>query len=163
MNKKFYVSLGLIFLSFLLISTPLQAQKKPIQIALFTPIQIVPEDQHISGLRLTLIYSRNASVTGLDVGFINHTTEGMSKGVQYGFIGIVDSDFTGWQDNTVNITKGSFEGLQLGVVNYAKQMNGIQIGLVNYAVNMKGIQIGLINIIRQGGTFPFFPIVNWSL
>jgi len=162
MNKKFYVSVGSILLTFLLISTPLQAQKKPIQIALFTPIQIVPENQHIGGIRLNLIYSRNASVTGLDIGFINHTTKGLSQGVQYGFIGLVDSDFTGWQANSVNITKGNFEGLQLGIVNYAKQMNGVQFGLVNYAVNMKGLQIGLVNIIRQGGTFPFFPIVNWS-
>ena len=162
MNKKFYVLLGFILLTFLLISTPVQAQKKPIQIALFTPIQIVPEDQHIGGIRLNLIYSRNASVTGLDVGFINHTTKGLSQGVQFGFVSLVDSDFTGLQDNAVSITKGNFEGLQLGIVNYANQMNGVQFGLVNYAVNMKGLQIGLVNIIRQGGTFPVFPIVNWA-
>jgi len=29
-------------------------------------------------------------------------------------------------------------------------------------VSMKGLQIGLVNIIRQGGQFPVFPIVNWS-
>jgi hypothetical protein len=101
-------------------------------------------------------------VTGLDVGFINHTTKGLSQGVQFGCIGLVDADFIGWQDNYVNITKGNFEGLQLGIYNYANQMNGIQLGLVNYAVNMQGLQIGLVNIIKQGGAFPVFPIVNWS-
>ena len=109
-----------------------------------------------------MIYGKNASVTGLDFGFINHTTKGLSKGVQTGFIGLVDSDFIGWQDHMVNITKGNFEGLQTGVFNSAKNMNGIQFGLVNYAVNMNGLQVGLVNIIKQGGAFPVFPFVNWS-
>jgi len=162
MSKKYCVSLVLAALTLIMTSTPVQAQNRPIQIALVTPIQIFPEDNHIGGIRLNLIYGRNASVTGLDVGLVNHTTKGLSQGVQFGFIGLVDSDFTGWQDNNVNITKGNFEGLQLGIVNYAKRMNGVQFGLVNYAVNMKGLQIGLVNIIQQGGAFPFFPIVNWS-
>lgn len=162
MNKKFYVSLGLVLLTFLLISTPVQAQKKPIQLALFTPIQIFPENQHIAGIRFNLIYGRNASVTGLDLGFINQTTKGLSKGFQWGFIGLADSDFLGWQNNSLNFTKGNFEGLQTGFFNYANKMNGIQFGLVNYAVNMEGLQIGLVNIIKQGGQFPVFPIVNWS-
>ena len=41
-------------------------------------------------------------------------------------------------------------------------MNGVQLGLVNYAGTMHGLQIGLVNIIKQGGAFPVFPIVNWS-
>jgi hypothetical protein len=48
------------------------------------------------------------------------------------------------------------------LVNYAENMNGFQLGLVNYAQTAKGLQIGLVNIIRQGGQFPVFPIVNWS-
>ena len=162
MPKKYCASLVLAVLTVILTSTSVQAQNRPIQIALVTPIQIFPEDDHIGGIRFNLIYGRNASVTGLDVGFINHTTKGLSQGVQFGFIGLVDADFIGWQDNYVNITKGNFEGLQLGIYNYANQMNGIQLGLVNYAVNMKGLQIGLVNIIKQGGAFPVFPIVNWS-
>jgi len=39
----------------------------------------------------------------------------------------------------------------------------LMLGFVNYAETMKGLQIGLINVIRQGGQFPVFPIVNWSL
>jgi len=162
MPKKYCASLVLAVLTVILTSTSVQAQNRPIQIALVTPIQIFPEDDHIGGIRFNLIYGRNASVTGLDVGFINHTTKGLSQGVQFGCIGLVDADFIGWQDNYVNITKGNFEGLQLGIYNYANQMNGIQLGLVNYAVNMKGLQIGLVNIIKQGGAFPVFPIVNWS-
>ena len=145
-----------------LFSISIQAQSRPIQIALFAPIQIFPEDDHIGGVRLNLLYGVNASVTGLDWGLVNHTTKGLSQGVQFGLVGLVESDFIGWQDNSVNITKSNFEGFQSGIVNYAKNMNGFQLGLVNYAENLKGLQIGLVNIIRHGGTFPFFPIVNWA-
>ena len=40
--------------------------------------------------------------------------------------------------------------------------HGLQVGVVNYAQSMRGLQIGLVNIIKQGGQFPVFPIVNWS-
>jgi len=162
MAKRNYVLLGLAVLTFILICTPVQAEKRPIQIALVTPIQIFPEDDSITGVRLNLLYGRNVAVSGLDLGLVNHTTTGMFKGWQHGLVGIADTDFMGWQDCGVNITNGKCEGLQWGVVNYAGYMSGLQLGLVNYSRTMKGLQIGLVNIIRQGGQFPVFPIVNWS-
>jgi hypothetical protein len=144
------------------IPTSLHAQEKPIQIALVTPIQIFSENTAIKGVRLNLIYGRNISITGLDLGLVNHVTNSPSTAVQFGFIGLVESNFTGWQDNAVNLTMEKCEGFQFGIVNYAGSMNGFQLGLVNYAEKMKGLQIGIINIIKKGGTFPFFPIVNWS-
>jgi hypothetical protein len=60
------------------------------------------------------------------------------------------------------ITRKSFEGVQSGLYNTADQMTGLQFGFVNYARTLKGVQIGLLNIIKQGGAFPAFPIVNWS-
>jgi len=155
--------LVLVALTMIISSTSVQAQDRPIQIALFTPVQIVPEDIDIKGFRFDVIYGRNASVTGFDVGLVNHTTTGLSKGIQFSFIGLNESDFIGWQHGFVNITKGNFEGLQVGVVNYANQMKGVQFGLVNYAGSGKGLQIGLVNIIKEGGAFPVFPIVNWTL
>ena len=147
---------------FILTAAPVLAQNRPIQIALVTPIQIFPEKYSITGIRLNLLYGTNVSVTGLDVGLVNHTTTGKFKGLQYGLVGLSDSDFAGWQDCVVNVTNGKFEGFQFGWVNYADNMNGFQLGLVNYAKTAKGLQIGLVNIIRQGGQFPVFPIVNWS-
>jgi hypothetical protein len=138
------------------------AQSRPIQIALVNPIQLFPESNSITGIRINFIYGRNTSVSGLDLGLINHTTSGTSMGLQWGFVGLADANFTGWQDNAVNIVKGDFQGLQWGFVNYANYANGLQLGFVNYARKMKGIQIGLVNIIKQGGQFPVFPIVNWS-
>jgi len=164
MFKKCITLLFLLIGTLTFISTPVsgQVKDKPIQLSLFSPIQLFPEETPIVGLRLSLIYGRNSSVTGLDWGLVNHTTSGLSKGVQFGLVSLVEADFVGWQNNAINITKGDFEGFQWGIVNYANRANGFQLGLVNYAVTMNGLQIGLINIIKQGGQFPVFPIVNWS-
>ena len=39
---------------------------------------------------------------------------------------------------------------------------GARAALVNYTQRLHGVQVGLVNIIRQGGPFPGFPLVNWS-
>ena len=154
--------IGFFLLLIVFASVPAMAQQKPIQVSLFTPIQIFPESDAITGLRLNFIYGRNTTVVGVDWGLVNHTTSGLSKGWQAGVVSIVDSDFIGFQHSGLNLVKGNFEGLQLGIVNHANYASGVQFGLVNYARSMKGLQIGLVNIIGQGGQFPVFPIVNWS-
>jgi len=146
---------------FILVS-PVGADERPIQLSLVTPIQIFPETDDIAGIRLNLIYGRNVSVTGVDLGLINHCTGGVSKGFQHGLVSIVDADFVGWQYGGVNVARGDFEGLQWGFMNYAGYANGLQLGFVNYAERLQGLQIGLVNIIQQGGQFPVFPIINWS-
>lgn len=163
MVKRQCTLLALVFIMCLMMRTSVQAQEtRPIQLSLVTPVQIFSEEYSITGVRLNLLYGRNASVSGLDVGLVNHTTAGESVGLQHGLVGINDADFMGFQDCGVNITSGNFEGFQCGIVNYADYMNGFQLGLVNYVRSAKGLQIGLLNIIRQGGQFPVFPIVNWS-
>ena len=162
MIKKSALTAFIAFFSLIVIVSSAAAQEKPIQLALFTPIQIFPEETPITGVRLSLIYGRSSKVTGLDWGLISHTTSGLSKGVQFGLVGLADAEFMGWQNSAVNITKGNFEGFQWGVVNYANHASGFQLGFVNYAVTMKGLQVGLVNVIKQGGQFPVFPFVNWS-
>jgi hypothetical protein len=162
MTRRSICLLFTLLLTISIMGTSAPAKTKPIQLALVTPIQIFPESTEISGVRLNLLYGRNVSVTGLDIGLVNHSTTGISKGVQFGVVGLADSDFVGWQNNSVNITNRNFEGFQWGAVNYANYANGFQLGIVNYARSMKGLQIGLVNIIKQGGQFPVFPIVNWS-
>lgn len=157
-------------------ATPLAAQGKPIQLALVTPVQIVPEGQGVTAVRLNLIYSVNRSVQYVDLGLVNITTGGPSAGVQWALVAINGGAFTGWQSAAGAVTKGRFEGLQSGMytsaaegkgvqwglVNTSNNWNGLQLGLVNYAQRMHGVQIGLVNIIKQNGQFPVFPIVNWS-
>ncbi|PWB73779.1 hypothetical protein C3F09_04770 [candidate division GN15 bacterium] len=152
----------MVILMVVLVALPVLGQDKPIQLSLFSPVQLVKEDRGISGVRLSLLYGKNTHVSGLDWGLVSHCTSGMSQGVQFGLVGLVNADFTGFQATAVNITKHDFEGFQWGIVNYAGYANGFQLGLVNYAQRLKGLQIGLVNIIKQGGQFPVFPIVNWS-
>ena len=145
-----------------LVPATASAQSKPIQLSLFTPVQIYPEATPISGLRLNVLYGRNVYVHGVDIGLVNHTTTGHFEGAQFGVVGIADADFDGYQDNWVNVVKGKVTGFQAGIVNYAVNASGFQLAVVNYAGTMHGLQIGLVNIIGQGGQFPVFPFVNWS-
>ncbi len=160
MKKSLVV--GMVFLSIALLSIPAIAETRPIQLALVTPVQIFPESYSINGFRFSLLYGRNASVSGLDIGLVTHTTSGQSMGVNWGGVNLTDANFTGLQIGWVNYCKGDFEGLQYGFFNHAEYANGLQLGFVNHAGRLKGLQIGLVNIIQKGGQFPVFPIVNWS-
>ena len=73
------------------------AQEKPIQLSLFTPVQIVPEDQSVKGFRFNLIYGKNAAVTGLDIGLVNMTSS-LQTGVQWGGVSMTYGGFVGWQN-----------------------------------------------------------------
>ena len=162
---------------FALVMLPLAAQAEspsPVQLSLFTPIQIVAPEKSVSGLRLNLIYGKNVDVTGLDWGLVNHNT-GSGFAWQAGLVNVVEKDFTGWQEGAVNMTNGAFTGLQsglynqtedmkgvaYGLINRAKNMRGVQLGLFNYTETMHGLQIGVANVIVKG-KIPFLPIVNWS-
>ena len=158
------------------IAAPLAAQS-PIQIALFTPIQIVPQNKAVGVFRFNFIYSVNTSVQYVDLGLINVTTGGPSQGIQWAFVALNrGGNFTGWQSGLAAVTQGRFVGLQTGLfssaregqglqwsgVNMSENWSGLQLGLVNYARRTSGVQVGLVNIIKQGGQFPIFPIVNWG-
>ena len=151
-----------IIILFLGFNTTILPQGNPIQLSLFNPIQIVPEGESVNGIRLNLIYTKNANVTGFDMGLINQTT-GSQLGVQWGGVNITDGGFTGWQSGFVNISGGNFVGLQTSMVNYhTGHFNGLQFSFVNYAATIEGLQLGLINIIGSGGFLPVFPIFNFD-
>jgi hypothetical protein len=146
----------------ILVAALTAAQDNPIQLSLFNPVQIVPENESVSGLRLNLIYTKNVDVTGLDWGLVNKTT-GKQLGVQWGFVNLTDGGFSGWQSGAVNVTNGGSVGLQTGLVNYHMgHFNGLQFSIVNYSATLKGLQLGLINIIGKGGFLPVFPIFNFD-
>lgn len=153
----------------------------PFQLSLFPPVQIVPETQAVSGIRLG-IYGKNTDMTGADLGLVTHTTgsatalqlavvnivEGDATGVQLGWMGggaianVVDGTFRGFQMGLYN-GSGNNQAFQLGGLNNAKgRAAGLQFGLVNIANDMNGLQLGLINIIRSKENFPVLPLVNWK-
>ncbi len=130
----------LLLVLFLSFSSTMLSQGNPIQLSLFNPIQIVPEGESVSGIRLNLIYTKNANVTGFDMGLVNQTT-GSQLGVQWGGVNITDGGFTGWQAAWfVDISKGNFVGLQTAPVNYHDgHFNGLQFSIVNYAATLEGL------------------------
>ena len=138
------------------------AEEKAVNLSLFNPIQIYSEDTSVKYFRFSLIYGKNATLTGLDMGLVNHLTAGESKALQLGFANYVEADFKGLQSGAVNYTKGTFTGWQWGFVNYSGHTKGFMLGFINYTESMYGLQIGLINIIKEGGMLPFFPIFNFS-
>jgi len=159
--RRFLVALP-VLLTLLVAPTRSRADDgKPISLGLFTPVQIVPEGQGVSGFRFSLIYGKNAFVRGFDLGLVNELSGGLS-GVQWGFVSIVKGDVVGWQWNFVTLDGGTFEGLQMGFYNQARHVKGLQLGIVNHVETMEGVQIGLINIIQKGGMLPVFPIFNFS-
>jgi len=163
MKKSTILSVIIPLISLFCLTGSLKAQEKPIQLALFNPVQIFPENTSIAGLRISLIYGKNASVTGLDWGLVNSTT-GIQKGVQFGMVNLTDGGFSGWQQGFVNVTKGNSLGLQSGGVSFHQgHFNGLQFSIVNYAATLEGIQVGIVNIIGSGGFMPVFPIFNFDL
>jgi hypothetical protein len=168
-------SLPTAFALAVLVATPLAAQS-PVQVALFTPIQLVPESRDVSVIRVNFLYSVNRSVKYVDLGLVNVTSGGASTGIQWALVSVNKGAFTGWQASAAAVTRGPFlglqsgwftsaqqgEGVQWGVVNTAASWNGLQLGIVNCAQRLHGVQVGFVNIIKSGGRFPVFPIVNWS-
>ena len=137
-------------------------EEKAVQLSLFDPVQIWSADTSIKYFRFNLIYGKNTSLVGLDLGLVNRLTAGESKGLQAGFANWVEADFRGLQYGAVNATKGTCTGFQCGFVNYSGHTKGFMLGFFNYSETMYGLQIGLINVIRDGGMLPLFPIFNFS-
>lgn len=161
-----------------------RGQEHPFQIAFIGPtMQLVDDDEDVSGVRINLLYGVNRNMSGLDLGLINHTNGDM-VGVGFGMVNVTDGTFLGWQAAPINVAQEAFTGLQWSawtglslaniagegngaqiswVFNQAEYLHGFQLALLNIANDMDGIQIGLINIIRSKERFPFLPIVNWKL
>ena len=132
-----------------------------VQLSLINTVQIVPENQAVTAFRLA-IYGKNTKTQYFDLGIVTENTNGMSKGIQWSFVGL-QNDFTGWQAATVfNYSTGRVKGLMTGAVNLSGHMSGLQFGLVNVTDTAYGIQLGLLNFIKKGGMLPFFPIFNFS-
>jgi len=81
----------------LIIARPLctlQAQGA-VQLSLINSIQIVPENEAVTAFRLA-IYVKNTHTQYFDIEIVTQNSSGMSKSVQWSFVGLQD-DFTGWQ------------------------------------------------------------------
>jgi hypothetical protein len=98
---------------------------------------------HIAGV-YNLVHE---SIGGIQVSTVfNYTGEELS-GTQIALIN--KSRVMSGRRSTPPTTRRS---LQVGLLNFSKEMHGTQIGLINFSRDMRGKQIGLINFFNRAGT-----------
>ena len=156
--------LVLVLLSSAIMPQFAQAEEaKPVQLAAFSPIQLVPEKDSIQGVRLGLFYTVNKDVTGLSLAWlgVNRATgdvkgveiglgnwvEGAAYGAQIGVVNHTGKRFVGAQYGFANVVEGDFTGVQWGLVNWTEgYMHGMQYGAVNVSKGRsEGIDVGIVN------------------
>lgn len=144
----------------------------PLQIGFWGPrLQVFPAETPVVGLRLNVLRSDNADVTGLDLGLVGRARR--MTAIQINLANLVEEDFAGLSGGLFNqmgsvagLQAGLFNGIahdlagfQIGLFNAADDVSGIQIGILNRAMSLRGVQIGLVNL-NAGGPVTFFPILN---
>ena len=93
---------------------------KGFQLALISNIS----GEHVAGVQTSLLFNlAGDNLFGIQLGAVNKTDD------IYGPKSWVEAS----------------SGLQIGLVNFAREMDGYQIGLINFAGKAKGLQLGLIN------------------
>lgn len=127
----------------------------------------------VVGVRFTIPWCRNESVTGFDIGFVGRSRyfEGIQlnllrsdvqdamAGVQIGLYNSAGSaSMLGVQLGLWNEAH-SLRGVQIGLVNVADAAMGLQIGIINRVESLYGFQVGGVNVIRES-EYPFMPVIN---
>ena len=160
--KKTLLSFATILTAFSF-SANAQNTARPIELSLWSPIQLGSTSDDVKGVRLNVFYAKNNDLSGLDVGFfgLGYNT-GDVVGVQWNFIGsVVEGEMAGWQTGLYTHTVGEFRGLKGGLINLQgddlygwqaglitiadSQVVGLQTGFFNKAGDMRGLQLGFIN------------------
>lgn len=115
--------------------------------------------EHVDGVQWDLVWSEAGLVHGVNSAYIVAKSDEI-VGVQSGLVTINESKVTGIHGGLVSLSNGEVYGLQYGFFTKVGDLHGAQIGFVNYAENIsKGLQVGLVNIAKNGW-FPVMIIVN---
>lgn len=70
--KKIFL-IGMLLAGLLFAPSAAAANWSPLQVALWHPAQLVPDDWNVYGLRMNFLYGKNQNVWGLDLGVANTT------------------------------------------------------------------------------------------
>lgn len=163
-----------------------------VQLAFFAPYQLLSEDRDVRACRLSMFYTKNRDLKGLDLGFGLNRLEGDMTGYSSSLVNIIDGDIVGWQSaawsksggrlkglqtglltwaaddvtgaqlGCVNYCRAEVHGLQMGLVNKSESVRGLQLGILNMTVYLHGVQIGFLNIATGKKMMRYLPIVNAS-
>jgi hypothetical protein len=97
------------------------------------------------GFQLAGLYNiSKESIAGFQISSLFNYTDGGLSGTQ---IGLINKARVMYGRHTTPITKA--KSLQLGLLNFSKEMDGIQIGLLNFGGKALGTQIALVNFFAK--------------
>ena len=120
-------------------------------------------NRDVSGFDLSCVVTRTlGSLRGLQIAAANEV-DGDGAGVQIGvFASYVEGRFSGLQLSGVTARAGRGSGVQIAaVLSDATAWKGVQIALVNRARELEGLQVGLLNF-NERGFLPVFPFFNFG-
>jgi len=107
----------------------------------------------VSGLELGSIFNYNrGSVRGAQLSGVMNINTGSTKGIIVSGLANIGGESTNGVllSGVLNHSKGNTKGAEIATVNIAaKEFNGLQLGVINYARKMKGLQFGVINIVKD--------------
>ena len=177
----------LILALLVLILLPLSVQAETS--AQFQMVGRAPDDPDVNGFRLVLLYGKNKSVRGLDLGLANFSeqetfngfsfimgisrTSVSSSGCACSFVNIHEGKSSGFNGAFVNLVKNMETGANVGFVNVTENSSSVdigglsmskksktQIGFVNFTEELGTLQIGFLNF-AENGFQPMFPFFNY--
>ncbi len=148
-----------------------------------------PQDPDVNGVRLSILYGKNQSVRGLDLGLLSlsetanlsglslvlgmgKVTGEMSGGAAISLINVHTGRDTGLNAAFINRLNVAESAVNVGFVNIADgatmvDVGGLnvssrstaQLGFINVTKEITGFQFGFVNI-AENGFLPVFPIFN---
>ena len=149
----------------------------------------LPEADAVTGFRLNLLFAKNTSVGGVDLGLATFTQDGSRDGFTFNMgISMVEGNSSGCACTFLNIHQGQDTGANIAFVNVLKELKSganigfvnmteghtpfdlgglsmsktakTQIGFVNFTERIDSFQFGFLNF-AENGFFPVFPFVNY--
>lgn len=111
-------------------------------------------DGTVLGFQGTLgLNAVEGAVGGMQLAFIlNRASRGVVGAQLGGCLNMANRSMYGLQGTSMlNLVQGETVGVQMGAVNVTTgKVKGLQIGLLNYADELEGVPIGLFSYVRQG-------------
>jgi hypothetical protein len=149
-----------------------------------------PDNPDVDGVRLSIIYGKNSSMSGLDLGFfsmseseelsgaafvfgVHRLTGGMAGAAAFSLVNLHGGNDSGFNAAFLNMLDSAESAANLGFVNIAsgKTMVDIgalnladestaQLGFVNVTNRLEAFQLGFINV-ADNGFLKVFPFFNF--
>lgn len=136
----------------------------PVQLSIWPGAQLIGMDERVQGFRLSLPFSGNAEMYGLDIGLASGTAKNVSALQIMGIGNFVGQDADAIQISCINIVERNMTGCQIAALfnagrtvdalaisglcnNFSEDGNGLFLaGLCNYGTTFQGVSIGAANV-----------------